>query len=81
MKQIFGQFDADGDGKLDIYEIARAFRALGLPKVSVACGHSLGPSLSQIRLGIDTHTHTDMHTLSPCSQVYVGIAFPDLRAP
>ena len=32
MKQIFAQFDADGDGKLDIYEIARAFRALGLPK-------------------------------------------------
>ena len=32
MKQIFGQFDADGDGKLDIYEIARAFRAMGLPK-------------------------------------------------
>ena len=32
MKKIFGQFDADGDGKLDIYEIARAFRAMGLPK-------------------------------------------------
>ena len=32
MKQIFGQFDADGDGKLTLYEIARAFRALGLPK-------------------------------------------------
>ena len=32
MKEIFAQFDADGDGKLDIYEIARAFRALGLPK-------------------------------------------------
>ena len=32
MKQIFAQFDADGDGKLDIYEIARAFRAMGLPK-------------------------------------------------
>ena len=32
MKQIFGQFDADGDGKLDIYEIARVFRAMGLPK-------------------------------------------------
>ena len=25
---LFAQFDADGDGKLDIYEIARAFRAL-----------------------------------------------------
>ena len=32
MKKLFAQFDADGDGKLDIYEIARAFRALGLPK-------------------------------------------------
>ena len=32
MKAIFVQFDADGDGKLDIYEIARAFRAFGLPK-------------------------------------------------
>ena len=32
MKEIFAQFDGDGDGKLDIYEIARAFRALGLPK-------------------------------------------------
>ena len=32
MKAIFAQFDADGDGKLDIYEIARAFRAMGLPK-------------------------------------------------
>jgi len=32
MKKIFAQFDADGDGKLDIYEIARAFRAMGLPK-------------------------------------------------
>ena len=32
MKKLFVQFDADGDGKLDIYEIARAFRALGLPK-------------------------------------------------
>jgi len=32
MKVIFAQFDGDGDGKLDIYEIARAFRAMGLPK-------------------------------------------------
>jgi len=32
MKEIFANFDADGDGKLDIYEIARGFRALGLPK-------------------------------------------------
>ena len=32
MKALFAQFDADGDGKLDIYEIARAFRAMGLPK-------------------------------------------------
>jgi hypothetical protein len=28
MKKIFADFDADGDGKLDIYELARAFRAL-----------------------------------------------------
>ena len=34
MKALFVQFDADGDGKLDIYEIARAFRALGLEKRS-----------------------------------------------
>ena len=32
MKAVFAQFDADGDGKLDIYEIARAFRAIGLTK-------------------------------------------------
>ena len=32
MKVVFADFDADGDGKLDIYELARAFRALGLPK-------------------------------------------------
>jgi len=32
MKEIFAQFDSDGDGKLDIYEIARAFRSFGLPK-------------------------------------------------
>merc|ERR1711935_1174337 len=30
--EIFKQFDADGDGKLDIYEISRAFRAIGMPK-------------------------------------------------
>merc|ERR1711935_953795 len=30
MKEIFKQFD--GDGKLDIYEISRAFRAIGMPK-------------------------------------------------
>jgi hypothetical protein len=34
MKALFAQFDADGDGKLDIYEIARAFRAIGLTKRS-----------------------------------------------
>ena len=32
MKRLFALFDGDGDGKLDLYEIARAFRALGLPK-------------------------------------------------
>ena len=32
MKALFLLFDADGDGKLDIHEFARAFRALGLPK-------------------------------------------------
>ena len=32
MKALFARFDADGDGKLDIYEIARAFRAIGLEK-------------------------------------------------
>ena len=32
MKVIFADFDGDGDGKLDLYEIARAFRCLGLPK-------------------------------------------------
>jgi len=32
MSKVFKQFDADGDSKLDIYELARAFRALGLPK-------------------------------------------------
>mmetsp|Transcript_31097 Transcript_31097/g.73811 ORF Transcript_31097/g.73811 Transcript_31097/m.73811 type:complete len:252 (-) Transcript_31097:75-830(-) len=32
MGPLFAQFDADGDGKLDIYEISRAFRAMGLPK-------------------------------------------------
>ena len=32
MKEIFGQFDTDGTGKLDIYQIARAFRSMGLPK-------------------------------------------------
>ena len=34
MSKVFKQFDADGDGKLDIYELARAFRALGLEKRS-----------------------------------------------
>ena len=29
---VFVNFDADGDGKLDIYEIARAFRAMGFSK-------------------------------------------------
>ena len=32
MKQIFAQFDHEGKGRLDIYTIARAFRAMGLPK-------------------------------------------------
>jgi len=32
MKQIFSQFDHEGKGRLDIYTIARAFRAMGLPK-------------------------------------------------
>ena len=32
MSKVFKQFDADGDGELDIHEFARAFRALGLPK-------------------------------------------------
>ena len=32
MAKVFKQFDADGDGKLDIYELARAFRAIGLTK-------------------------------------------------
>ena len=32
MDEVMAFVDADGDGKLDIYEIARAFRALGLPK-------------------------------------------------
>ena len=35
MKQIFAQFDADGDGKLDIYEIARAFRAMGTYRIEL----------------------------------------------
>ena len=30
--EVFAPFDSDGDGKLDIYELARAFRALGMPK-------------------------------------------------
>ena len=34
MSLLFGNFDADGDGKLDIHEFARAFRALGLKKRS-----------------------------------------------
>jgi len=32
MGEVFAPFDSDGDGKLDIYELARAFRALGMPK-------------------------------------------------
>jgi len=32
MSLLFGQFDADGDGKLDMHEFGRAFRALGLKK-------------------------------------------------
>ena len=32
MSEVFAPFDADGDSKLDIYELARAFRAMGLPK-------------------------------------------------
>jgi len=32
MKVIFAQFDHEGKGRLDIYTIARAFRAMGLPK-------------------------------------------------
>ena len=34
MSKVFKQFDADGDSKLDIYELARAFRAIGLEKRS-----------------------------------------------
>ena len=32
MEKVFMQFDVDGDGKLTINELARAFRALGLKK-------------------------------------------------
>lgn len=32
MSAVFGNFDVDADGKLDIHEFARAFRALGLKK-------------------------------------------------
>merc|ERR1712072_268371 len=32
MAELFIQFDVDGDGKLTIHEMARAFRALGLEK-------------------------------------------------
>ena len=36
MEALFMQFDANGDGKLDMRELARAFRALGLEKRSGA---------------------------------------------
>ena len=32
MSKVMEKFDADGDNKLDIYELARAFRAIGLQK-------------------------------------------------
>ena len=65
MKQIFAQFDADGDGKLDIYEIARAFRALGLPKVN----HIL--ALAQQHTATRSYRCAQPHTLghSPCPPV------------
>ena len=66
MKEIFAQFDADGDGKLDIYEIARAFRAMGLPKrdgSKMDMDHAMFKSFDTNgeRLCLSRH-----HRLSPC---------------
>ena len=44
---------ADGDGKLDIYEIARAFRAMGLPKRD---GSKMDVDKQMVRRPISTTT-------------------------